>query len=88
VDVVLDVVPGQVGLDHMIHPHLDAAPPVLLLVRYSVGIGERQPRKAPPTRQIGPSSPVPASRLQALNRADPPPVVRGHTKHFPIAPQQ
>jgi hypothetical protein len=39
VDVVLDVVPGQVGLDHMICPHLDSALPVLLLVRYSMGIG-------------------------------------------------
>jgi hypothetical protein len=39
----LQVVPGQVGLDHMTHPHHDAAPPVLLLVRYSMGIVEKTP---------------------------------------------
>lgn len=53
----LQVVPGQVGLDHVTHPHLDAAPPVLLLVRYSMGIVEKQPRQSPPTRRSAPRSP-------------------------------
>jgi len=43
----LQVVPGQVGLDHVTHPHLDAAPPVPLLVRYTMGIGGEIP--PPPT---------------------------------------